>query len=80
MRRANVLVLGGGVVLGCLVGLLLAVGVPPVHAQNDREGTWKLNVAKSILDPGPAFKGQTRRMEPVVAGARNFTVSSAITL
>ncbi len=37
-------------------GLLMAQGSPFV-------GTWKLNVAKSKYDPGPAPKSQTRKWE-----------------
>ena len=47
-----------------LCGLVVAIGVAsmsgPVLAQTDSAaGTWKLNVAKSKYDPGPAPKSST---------------------
>ncbi len=43
------------------VALLAVVGSSPLFAQsNPLVGTWKLNVAKSKFDPGPAPKSLTR--------------------
>jgi hypothetical protein len=50
-------------VISCAGLLLLLVGIaatPSVKAADDPStGTWKLNVAKSKFDPGPAPKGST---------------------
>src|SRR5271169_2486286 len=46
------------------IALLVVVGSSPLHAQsNPLVGTWKLNVAKSKFDPGPAPKSLTRTVE-----------------
>jgi hypothetical protein len=43
------------------VALLVAAGSSPLYAQsNPLVGTWKLNVAKSQFDPGPAPKSLIR--------------------
>jgi hypothetical protein len=43
------------------IALLVVVGSSPLRAQsNPLVGTWKLNVAKSKFDPGPAPKSLTR--------------------
>lgn len=44
--------------------LFAVVGSSAVHAQsNPLVGTWKLNIAKSKFDPGPAPKSLTRTVE-----------------
>ena len=46
------------------IALLVVVGSSPLYAQsNPLVGTWKLNVAKSKFDPGPAPKSLTRTVE-----------------
>ena len=43
---------------------LAVVGSGPLHGQsNSLVGTWKLNVAKSKFNPGPALKSMTRTVE-----------------
>ena len=43
------------------IALLVVVGSSPLRPQsNPLVGTWKLNVAKSKFDPGPAPKSLTR--------------------
>ena len=51
---------------------LLAEDVRNLSAQgNDpRVGTWKLNVAKSKYDPGPAPQSQTLKVEAVGKGEK----------
>ena len=55
------LTLGTIVILGVLVG----ADVASLSAQttDPRVGTWKLNVAKSKYDPGPAPQSQTLKVE-----------------
>ena len=43
--------------------MLLVAGGGRLLAQNTALGTWKLNVAKSKYNPGPAPKGMTRTLE-----------------
>ena len=43
-----------------LVGAILAFGTNAALAADAAVGTWKLNVAKSTFNPGPAPKSQTR--------------------
>lgn len=50
----------------------LALGVT-VLAQDSNIGTWKLNVAKSKFNPGPAIKSQTLKIEPWGADGVTFT-------
>jgi hypothetical protein len=54
-----------GVVCGVVVTLtvVLGAGLGQVAAQssNPRLGTWKLNVAKSKYDPGPAPQSNTMK-------------------
>ena len=67
----RVLVLGVMVTLGVVLG----VGVAQVSAQasNPRFGTWKLNVAKSTYDPGPAPQSVTMKIEAAGEGERATT-------
>jgi hypothetical protein len=62
-----------GITLG-LVALvvMLVAGVASLSAQDKdpRVGTWKLNVAKSKYDPGPAPQGQTLTVEPSGKGEK----------
>jgi hypothetical protein len=43
------------------------------QSKNPGMGTWKLNVAKSKYDPGPAPKSLTAKFEPAGAGVRLTT-------
>jgi len=53
--------------VGVVVLALAASGV--VLAETDAHmGTWKLNIAKSKFDPGPAPKSETRTYEPTADG------------
>ena len=43
----------------------------PMLAQTQKDahtGTWKLNVAKSIFNPGPGYKSETRTYTPTADG------------
>ena len=60
MTRSSVLAAGCAIV----VAVLLLAGVSRVvAADNPRLGTWKVNLAKSTYDPGPAPKSVTRTYE-----------------
>jgi hypothetical protein len=51
------------------VGVLACAASGMVLAQSDAHiGTWKLNVAKSKFDPGPASKSETRKYEATDGG------------
>lgn len=51
------------------VGIAILVFVQGVFSQtNPRVGTWKLNLAKSKFDPGPAPKSETQTCEAVDQG------------
>ena len=55
------------VTVGIVVTLAVVVGVNVTHlsaqASDPRVGTWKLNVAKSKYNPGPAPQSQTLKVE-----------------
>jgi ribosomal protein S30 len=72
MKRFPVVSLGGAFVV---VMVLLAVGVSRVEGadSNMSLGNWKLNVAKSKYDPGPAPKSATRTYEPFEGDGIKFT-------
>lgn len=54
-----------------LLALFTAVVVAPAFAQdNPFLGTWKLNVAKSKIEPGPAPKSLTRTITAQGSGAK----------
>ena len=59
--------LGRAVILGVIVtlGVVLGVSLVRVSAQasDPRSGTWKLNLAKSKYDPGPAPQSNTMTIE-----------------
>jgi hypothetical protein len=61
-----------------VVGITLSLGLPlTVQAQSDSDpvyGTWKLNLAKSTFDPGPAPQSQTRTYEAAPGGSTKVTV------
>ena len=65
------------VVLGVVVTLsvVLGAGGAQVSAQasNPRFGTWKLNVAKSTYDPGPAPQSSTTKIEAAGEGEKAIT-------
>ena len=65
------------VVLGVVVtlGVVLGAGWVQVSAQasNPRFGTWKLNVAKSKYDPGPAPQSVTMKIEAAGEGEKSTT-------
>jgi hypothetical protein len=72
MKRSLVVAFSGvSVVL-----LLLAGGMSRVAVAdgNTELGTWKLNVAKSKYDPGPAPKGGTRKYEPFEGDGFNLMI------
>lgn len=55
-----------GVVAACFVSL----GSAAAQAPNSHIGTWRLNVAKSKYDPGPAPQSQTVKYEASVGGLK----------
>jgi hypothetical protein len=65
------------VVLGVVVtlGIVLGAGIVRVSAQasDARMGTWKLNVAKSKYNPGPAPQSVTMKVEPAGQGEKATT-------
>ncbi len=65
------------VVLGVVVtlGVVLGAGLGHVSAQasNPRLGTWKLNLAKSKYDPGPAPQSTTMKIEAAGEGEKATT-------
>src|SRR5262245_56367524 len=65
------------VVLGVVVTLGVVLGAGWVqmsdHASNPRFGTWKLNVAKSKYDPGPATQSVTMKVEAAGEGEKATT-------
>jgi hypothetical protein len=69
IRRVGVL----GVVV--TLGVVLGAGGGQVAAQasNPRFGTWKLNVAKSKYDPGPAPQSGTMKIEAAGEGEKSST-------
>jgi hypothetical protein len=70
MKRSILVSLGGAFV----VALLLASVSPVAGADgNTSLGTWKLIVAKSKYDPGPAPKSATRRYESFEGDGITFT-------
>ena len=62
------------VTLGIVVGLAVVLGAnvtnPSAQATDPRVGTWKLNVAKSKYNPGPAPQSQTLTIEPSGKGEK----------
>src|SRR5207302_7759405 len=62
------------VTLGIVVTLAVVLGVNVMNlsaqATDPRVGTWKLNVAKSKFDPGPAPQSQTLKIEPSGKGEK----------
>ncbi|MGB7844152.1 MAG: hypothetical protein WBL63_00930 [Candidatus Acidiferrum sp.] len=53
------------------IGLLAVAGSSTLFAQGSPlVGTWKLNVAKSKFDPGPAPKSLTRKVEAQAEGVK----------
>jgi len=62
------------VTLGIVVGLAVVLGANitslSAQASDPRVGTWKLNVAKSKYNPGPAPQSQTLTIEPVGKGEK----------
>jgi hypothetical protein len=59
--------------------VIVAANVAQLSAQDKdpRVGTWKLNVAKSKFDPGPAPQSQTLKIEP--AGKGEKVTSESVT-
>ena len=59
-----------GVVL--VLGIVLGADIANLSAQasDPRIGTWKLNVAKSKFDPGPAPQSQTLKVDAVGKGEK----------
>ena len=58
--------------LGIVAVTVLAIDIASLSAQDKdpRVGTWKLNVAKSKYDPGPAPQSQTLTVEAVGKGEK----------
>jgi len=65
IRRAVILAI-------VVLGVLVAADVAQLSAQgkDPRIGTWKLNVAKSKFDPGPAPQSQTLKVDAVGKGEK----------
>ena len=65
------------VMLGVIVtlGVVLGASLVRVSAQasNPRSGTWKLNLAKSKYDPGPAPQSNTMKIEASGEGEKATT-------
>src|SRR4029453_3851654 len=64
-------------VLGVVVTLWVVLGTGLGHvsaqASNPRLGTWKLNLAKSKYDPGPAPQNNTMKSEAAGEGEKATT-------
>ena len=59
-----------------LVAMVLAAAAIGVSAQSNNQaglGTWKLNLAKSKYNPGPAPKSLTAKFEPAGKGVKATT-------
>jgi hypothetical protein len=69
IRRA--VMLGVMVTLGVVLGASL--GDVSAQASNPRSGTWKLNLAKSKYDPGPAPQSNTMKIEASGDGEKATT-------
>ena len=69
MRRA--VMLGVMVTLGVVLGASL--GRVSAQASDPRSGTWKLNLAKSKYDPGPAPQSNTMKIEASSNGEKATT-------
>ena len=67
----RVVVLGGVVTLGVVLGA--GLGHVSAQASNPRLGTWKLNLAKSKYDPGPAPQSNTMKIEASGDGEKATT-------
>ena len=59
--------------LRLLIALALLSFGAALYAADNNLGTWKLNVAKSKFDPGPAPKSQTLKIEAWGADGVKFT-------
>ncbi len=59
-----------------VLSLLVLSSVPLLAQDNPFVGTWKLNLAKSKFEPGPAPKSQTRTVVAQGDGAKYTFVSS----
>jgi hypothetical protein len=64
LKRACLSAAATGVFTAALAGTALA------QAGDPQIGTWKLNVAKSTFNPGPAPKSGTTKIEAAGAGAK----------
>ena len=62
-----------GVVMTLAVVLGAGLGQVAAQASNPRLGTWKLNVAKSKYDPGPAPQSVTMKIEAAGEGEKSTT-------
>ena len=71
LKRAFVSAAVLGVFATALAGTALAQAADP------QIGTWKLNVAKSTYNPGPAPKSATTKIEAAGAGAKVIVDSTA---
>jgi hypothetical protein len=63
--------------LRSLVAVALLSFGATLYAADSNLGTWKLNVAKSKFDPGPAPKSQTLKIEAWGADGVKFTSDGA---
>jgi hypothetical protein len=71
LKRACVSAAAIGAFSTALAGAALAQAADP------QIGTWKLNVAKSTFNPGPAPKSATTKIEAAGAGAKLIVDSTA---
>jgi hypothetical protein len=69
-------------IAGTALALVCSWSIQAQTANNPALGTWKLNLAKSKFDPGPAPKSQTRIYEATAEGTkvtiRTVTAAGAV--
>lgn len=65
-------------IVGAVLGVASVAMVSAAAAEDPIDGTWKLNLAKSTFDPGPAPQSQTRTYKETAQGvALSFSGISA---
>lgn len=57
-------------VAGAVAACFVSLGSAAAQAPNSHIGTWRVNVAKSKYDPGPAPQSQTVKYEASVGGLK----------
>ena len=60
-------------VVGVVLGLVLAGSLVSAQSAEPWVGTWKLNLAKSKFTPGPPPKSNTLKIEAVAGGTQKHT-------